>query len=486
MENPNSSGGDYWGTLINADKSPTPLLEELCIALAQLMIKHDAGNGSTDLTPDKLARFYREVGGNYDTLFLETKGSALSFIYQSLGCFHTLQPTTNPFEPPCIPALLPTGFVRWQVINLLLCPDEHVRYLQEAVSRWDVPNPCGGTFPKVIPREAFPQAPDKDMVEWHENVSKRLQQDHADQNSSRRSPPVDFVRYYSAATGARKYRHPFYERTHRFQDGSPAPNARDFSDHADETRHHRRRHSPDGRGYRARVFGDGADIRPGSRTSSRNPSPRQTASPASAARVPMRSKTTSARHRDFASERLSSYRKHRPMNSSDSSNNDDGLLPQRRHGSIDDRRHGRSTHLSPARPSRPPRRHSHDATSPMAGDSDVSPEKSRKSHRYDRHAAPRTQFHEDMFDDTPRPGRKADQPLPYEINPNIPNIPRVHVRYDGSPTEPRASKRGSGSSGSERARSSSNGSGGGGGGGGEASWKRNISPHRNGRKLSHS
>lgn len=38
MENPNSSGGDYWGTLINADKSPTPLLEELCIGLAQLMV----------------------------------------------------------------------------------------------------------------------------------------------------------------------------------------------------------------------------------------------------------------------------------------------------------------------------------------------------------------------------------------------------------------------------------------------------------------
>jgi hypothetical protein len=38
MENPNSPGGNYWGTLINSDKSPAPLLEELCIGLAQLMV----------------------------------------------------------------------------------------------------------------------------------------------------------------------------------------------------------------------------------------------------------------------------------------------------------------------------------------------------------------------------------------------------------------------------------------------------------------
>lgn len=38
MENPNSPGDNYWGTLINSDKSPTPLLEELCIGLAQLMV----------------------------------------------------------------------------------------------------------------------------------------------------------------------------------------------------------------------------------------------------------------------------------------------------------------------------------------------------------------------------------------------------------------------------------------------------------------
>ncbi|EED19075.1 conserved hypothetical protein [Talaromyces stipitatus ATCC 10500] len=468
MENHNNSGenGNYWGTLINADKSPAPLLEELCIGLAQLMVKLDGGCGSTDLTPDKVARFYREVGGNYDTLFLETKGSALSFIYQSLGCFHTLQPTTNPFEPPSIPALLPTGFVRWLVINLLLCPDEHAQYLQEAVSRWDVPNPKGGTFPKVIPREAFPEAPDKDMCEWHENVSQRLQQDHAGHHSFRRSPPPEFVRYYSASTSARNYRHPFYDRSHQFHDGNPAPKSRNFSDHAEDIRYHRRRHSPDSREYRSRMFGIDPDVHSNSRTSSRNPSPRQTTS---ATGVPMRSKTTSARSRDIASERLASHYKHRPRNSSDSSNNDDDLLPPRRHASIDDHRHGRSTHLSPARPSRPPRRHSHDATSPVAEDSDTSTDD--RSYRYHRDIAPKTKFREHIFD-APRPSQKASQPLPYEINPNVPNTPRVHVKYEGSPTEYRTSKRERGSSGSDRTRSSSDGSG------GEANWK--YSSHRAG------
>lgn len=116
--------------------------------------------------------------------------SALSLVYQSLGCFHTLQPTNNAFEPPSIPALLPHGFVRWQTIQLLLCPDEHVRFLQEAVKRFDVINPAGGgTFPKVIPREAFPAAPDPEMVEWHDTVSQRLEQDAAAKLNTAAVPP---------------------------------------------------------------------------------------------------------------------------------------------------------------------------------------------------------------------------------------------------------------------------------------------------------
>lgn len=44
MQSPRSPGDDgdasYWGTLINPDKSPAPLLEELCTGLAKLMVSH--------------------------------------------------------------------------------------------------------------------------------------------------------------------------------------------------------------------------------------------------------------------------------------------------------------------------------------------------------------------------------------------------------------------------------------------------------------
>ncbi|KAI9925766.1 hypothetical protein ASPWEDRAFT_42439 [Aspergillus wentii DTO 134E9] len=179
---------NYWGRLINPDKSPAPLLEQLCLEIARLMISFD-GCGTIDLTPERLATFYKKVGGNYDTLFLETKPGALSFIYQSLGCFHSLQPSTNAFEPPSIPALLPSGFVRWQTIQLLMDPDEHCQYLQNAVELWNIESPIGGYFPKMIPRDAFPSEPDPEMVEWHEGVSRRLEYDYWKRNTPRSSPP---------------------------------------------------------------------------------------------------------------------------------------------------------------------------------------------------------------------------------------------------------------------------------------------------------
>lgn len=38
MESPHNLGGNYWGTLINADKSPAPLFEQLCLGIAQLVV----------------------------------------------------------------------------------------------------------------------------------------------------------------------------------------------------------------------------------------------------------------------------------------------------------------------------------------------------------------------------------------------------------------------------------------------------------------
>ena len=115
------------------------------------------------------------MGGNYDSLFLETPQASLSFIYQSLGCFHTLQPERDPYSAPSTPALTPQGFVRWQTVQLLLEPDEHVPFLQEAVKRFDITNPADGIpFPSLLPRETLPSKPDQEMVQWHEGVAEKL------------------------------------------------------------------------------------------------------------------------------------------------------------------------------------------------------------------------------------------------------------------------------------------------------------------------
>ncbi|KAJ5605223.1 hypothetical protein N7510_010377 [Penicillium lagena] len=203
-----SNGADSdsrWGTLINPDKSPAPLLEQLCLGIAQLMVSqfynprrmqtdNDSpylqpsfcAGGSADLTPERLAAFYRKVGGNYDALFLETKSQALSFIYQSLGSSNHPQTLTN---PPSTPSLLPNGFVRWQTIQLLMDPDEHSRYLQNAVSLWNLTDANGEPFPKEIPRDAFPSEPDPEMLQWHEGVSKRLEYDYVQRNTPRPCSP---------------------------------------------------------------------------------------------------------------------------------------------------------------------------------------------------------------------------------------------------------------------------------------------------------
>lgn len=133
---------------------------------------------AADLTPKRLAAFYRQVGGNYDQLFLQTKSQALSFIYQSLGCFHSLQPSGSPYYPPSVPSLLPNGFVRWQTIQILMDPGENWQYLQNALKIWDITDSQGNSFPKELPREALPSEPDPEMLQWHEEVSKRLMQDY--------------------------------------------------------------------------------------------------------------------------------------------------------------------------------------------------------------------------------------------------------------------------------------------------------------------
>ena len=142
------------------------------------------------LTPAKLAAFYKLVGGNYDALFLDSASASLAFIYRSLGCFHILQQEKDPFATPSIPALTPAGFVRWQTVQLLLCPQEHIPYLQEAVKRFEILNMGpGGPFPKILPVECLPRTPDVEMTKWHERVGDKLRIE-SEATTPRSAPPM--------------------------------------------------------------------------------------------------------------------------------------------------------------------------------------------------------------------------------------------------------------------------------------------------------
>lgn len=112
-------------------------------------------------------------------------------MFTTLGCFHSLQPSPSPFETPKIPCLTPDGFARWLTIQMLLCPEENIGFLQKAVQLWNVPGPNGTIFPKYIPREAFPSRPDEEMESWHRMVTGKLNQKNymrRIQNSPHQSP----------------------------------------------------------------------------------------------------------------------------------------------------------------------------------------------------------------------------------------------------------------------------------------------------------
>lgn len=83
-----------------------------------------------------------------------------------MGCFHTLQQDKSPYTAPTVPALTREGFVRWQTVQILLEPDEHVAFLQNAVKRLEIINPADGTLYPHLPRDALPSRPDPEMVQW--------------------------------------------------------------------------------------------------------------------------------------------------------------------------------------------------------------------------------------------------------------------------------------------------------------------------------
>ncbi|ORY04570.1 hypothetical protein BCR34DRAFT_55820 [Clohesyomyces aquaticus] len=171
---------DYWGYLIKDDKCGTDTLDRLLHGIADVISTEFEPTDSPDLTPSQLSAFYRHVGGNYDVLFIDTPPSSIAFIYRSLGAFHSLQPGPDDdgYVTPTIPALKKRGFVTWQTIQLLLGPEEHVPFLQRAVELFDVVDPKTRTsFPKILPKECFPDRPDDAMEAWYQGVAERLKRE---------------------------------------------------------------------------------------------------------------------------------------------------------------------------------------------------------------------------------------------------------------------------------------------------------------------
>ncbi|ESZ98145.1 hypothetical protein SBOR_1524 [Sclerotinia borealis F-4128] len=166
---------EFYGYLFDAEKSPTPVLNALLRGIAIYIIENVGSKEDKFLTPEKLALFYKAVGGNYDSLFVETTHPSISWIYASIGCQHALNPTKDDFAPPSIPCLTVRGFVRWQSIEILLGPEEHVPFIQSAVRDFDIKNPdTGERFPTELPKEAFPLVPDADIEKWHISCAEKL------------------------------------------------------------------------------------------------------------------------------------------------------------------------------------------------------------------------------------------------------------------------------------------------------------------------
>jgi hypothetical protein len=79
---------------------------------------------------------------------------------------------------------------------VLLDPNEQVPFLQEAVRRFDIVHPITGqVFPKVLPREAFPERPDEEMTQWYTSVAEKLEREaQAEQEGVHTEQPREHTR----------------------------------------------------------------------------------------------------------------------------------------------------------------------------------------------------------------------------------------------------------------------------------------------------
>lgn len=92
-------------------------------------------------------------------------------------------------------------------------------------------NPDGCSFPRSIPRDAFPSEPDAEMVQWHEEVSRRLEYDYWKRNTPRPSPSFGTHYSYVSPNGPRPNDGYFPRARYRSPHGDPVPPHR---------KHHRR------------------------------------------------------------------------------------------------------------------------------------------------------------------------------------------------------------------------------------------------------
>ncbi|KAI5292331.1 hypothetical protein KEM55_007880, partial [Ascosphaera atra] len=173
---------------ITEEKAPSPMFKRLCKGLHKAIAAMNIGESNADsntVTPEKMAAFYRLVDENFDGTFLHTSPDSLSYIYQMLGCYHSLQPGDSPYSAPTIPALLPAGFVQWQLIQILLCPEVHSECLQKALEKFNIIDPATGLpFPKHLPSDVFPAEADPEMIEWYEGKCKLLEEEAMKRPSS--------------------------------------------------------------------------------------------------------------------------------------------------------------------------------------------------------------------------------------------------------------------------------------------------------------
>ena len=80
--------------------------------------------------------------------------------------------------------------MRWQSIETLLGPDEHVPYLQFALKNFEIMRADGTTrFPPTLPAECLPSKADDQVMRWHEDCSKRLWKEYITPQPTPRGSP---------------------------------------------------------------------------------------------------------------------------------------------------------------------------------------------------------------------------------------------------------------------------------------------------------